>query len=247
MLKRIYKPYGRCYVDESTGIEYASVTSILSIMEKGGLMPWAKNIALNHQQQCVEAAFKGERLLDWKEIKKEAIKAPDADRDKKGARGTRIHNVIERELNGGNITAELKEDAKLTAIIMQVRKWIKESNLKPLLVEAYLISKKHLYAGAVDLVARQETPEHGKQLILVDFKTGKGVYDTHTWQLAAYANAYHEMYGECPDICFLQHISYDNQMMVEASHIHKAEIPKRFQEFSAIYGAFRARWEKELQ
>ena len=210
-------------------------------------MPWAKNLSLNHQRQCVEAVFRGERLLDWKEIKKESLKAPDADRDEKGARGTMIHNIIERELNGEDITAELKEDAKLTAIIMQVRRWIKENNLKPLLVEAYLISKKHRYAGAVDLVARQDTPEHGEQLILVDLKTGKGIYDTHKWQLAAYAVGYHEMYGECPDICFLQHISYDNQMMVEASHIHKAEIPTEFAHFMNIFGAFKARWGKELQ
>ena len=247
MLKRKFKQYGRCYVDESTGIEYPGVTSILNIMEKGGLMPWSKGLALDHQKQCVESALKGERLLDWEEIKKEAQKAPDKYRDEKGAQGTRIHTVIERYMLKKDISVDLRNDPKLAAIIHQVDKWVKNNQIKPLLVEAYLVSKKHTYAGAVDLVARQNTDEHGEQLILVDIKTGKGIYDTHKWQLAAYAVAYYEMYSECPDIAFLQHISYDNQMMAEASHIHKVEIPIEFAHFLNIYGAFKARWGKELQ
>ena len=55
------------------------------------------------------------------------------------------------------------------------------------------------------------------------------------------------MYGECPDICFLQHISYDNQMIAEASHMHKSEVATEFAHFMNIYGAFKARWAKQLQ
>jgi len=244
-LKRKFKPYGRCYIDEATGIEYPGVTSILDIMEKR-LDWWKMDMAGKYIQEQAIKVFNGERTLDWDAILAEAKKAPDRYRDSKGTQGTRIHKVVERKLTGEDISSDLRKDAKLSAIIVQIDKWIKDNKLEPVLVEAYLLSKKHAYAGGVDLVARQNVPEHGPQLILVDFKTGKSIQDTAKWQLAAYCVAYEEMYDEAIDIAFLQHINYDNQIMAEASHLHKADLPKEFAHFLNIYGAFKARWAKHL-
>jgi CRISPR/Cas system-associated exonuclease Cas4 (RecB family) len=246
MLKRINKKYGRAYLDESTGDEYPSVTTILGILSKN-LDYWKMMMCGDYIKEEVCKALAGERILDWDNILRESKKASDNYRDKKGAQGTRIHKHIERWFNKESVAAEAKADPRLTAIMILLDRWVKTNQLKPLLVEAYLISKKHKYAGGVDLVARQNTPEHGEQLVLVDFKTGKSIQDTARWQLAAYANAYEEMYGEPIDIAFLQHISYDEQIVTEASHLHKVDIPREFQHFMNIYGAFKARWEKELK
>jgi CRISPR/Cas system-associated exonuclease Cas4 (RecB family) len=245
MLKREYRKYGRCYIDESTGVEYPGVTSILNIMEKR-LDWWKMDMSGKYILDQVEAVFRGGRLYNRKAILAESKKAPDDYRDSKGALGTHIHNVIECRLNKEDISCHLREDPKLSAIMVQINKWITDNKLEPVLVEAYLLSKKHQYAGGVDLVARQETPERGVQLILVDFKTGKSIQDVAKWQLAAYCAAYEEMYGEKIDIAFLQHISYDKQIIKEASHLHKDELPEEFDKFLHIYGAFRARWKKEL-
>ena len=246
MIKRVFKKYGRAYLDESTGVIYPGVTTILDIMDKR-LDYWKMMQSGNYIKEEVCKAHEGVRLLDWVDILKESKKAPDKYRDSKGAQGTRIHKVIERELNGEDISADLRDDAKLTAIMLQIRKWISTNKLTPLLVEAYLLSKKYRYAGAVDLVAKQNTPEHGDQIVLVDFKTGKSIQDVAKWQLAAYCAAYKETYDTDIDIAFIQHISYDNQIIAEASHLHKDEINTEFEKFLHIYGAFRARWEKELQ
>jgi len=246
MIKRIFKKYGRAYIDESTGVIYPGVTTILDIMDKR-LDYWKMMQSGNYIKEEVCKAHEGVRLLDWVDILKESKKAPDKYRDSKGAQGTRIHKVIERELNGEDISADLRDDAKLTAIMVQIRKWIKENKLEPILVEGYLLSKTYRYAGAVDLVAKQNTPEHGEQTVLVDFKTGKSIQDVAKWQLAAYCNAFHEQFGGTIDIAFIQHISYDNQIIAEASHLHKEEINTEFEKFLHIYGAFKARWERELQ
>lgn len=242
-LKRVYRKYGRAYKD-SDGCEYPGVTTILNVMDKR-LDTWKMGMALDYQREQIEAAHKGERLLDWGGIKKEAMKAPNNYRDKKGDRGTEIHKLIEDHLNKIDVSDRRQKDAKLNAIMFQVEKWIMNNELKPVLVEAYLLSKEHGYAGGVDLIARRNNGG-SSELILVDIKTGKTLQDEHVWQMAAYAKAYEEMYGEPIDTAFILHIDYDNQIMAEARHTNKEEIPTEFNNFMGAYGAFKARWGKQL-
>jgi PD-(D/E)XK nuclease superfamily len=245
MLKREYRKYGRCYVD-GEGHEFPGVTSILNVMEKK-LDWWKMDVSGNYILDQIEAVHRGERLYDRKKILAEGKKAPDNYRDLKGAQGTRIHKVIEKRLNNEDITVQRKKDVKLSAIMFQIEKWIDDNELEPVLVEAYLLSREHGYAGAVDLVARQNSKKYGPQLILVDMKTGRSLQREHTWQMAAYATAYEEMYCEPIDMAFILHIDYDNQIIKEERHLHKADIPKEFYHFLSVYGAFKARHAKYLQ
>jgi hypothetical protein len=245
-LRRIYKPFGRCYVD-AEGHEYPSVTSILGVLDKPFLSKWKLNMMGGAVKEKVQDALDGKRLLNIDEIVEESKKAADLYRDERGALGTRIHSVIEKRWNKQDTTDQRKEDHKLSAVMFLIEKWIKDHELEPLLVEAYLLSEKHRYAGACDLVANQNTEKYGSEVILVDYKTGKSVGEESQWQLAAYCAAYHETYNVCPDIAFLLHIDYDHQQVTEELHLHKDQIPEKFQEFLAIYGAFRAKWRKQLQ
>ena len=244
-LKRVYKPYGRAYQD-SEGNLYPGVTSILNILDKN-LGWWQMNMMGNAVIEKVRDALQGNRLLDLEEIVKESKKAADNYRDSKGAQGTYIHSVIEKRLNNTDISEHRKKDPKLSAVMFQIEKWIKDNKLEPLLVEAYLLSKEYGYARAVDLVARQDSPKYGAQLILVDMKTGKTLVDSHTWQMAAYAKAYEEMYGEPIDMAFILHIDHQNQIVKEEKHLHKKDIPVEFDKFLGVYAAFKARWGKQLQ
>ena len=246
-LKRIYKQFGRCYVD-SEGNEYPSVTSILGVLDKHKFLgPWQAGMQNDCWKEKLHDAFAGKRMLDLDEIGEECKKAADKYRDERGALGTRIHSIIEKRWNKQDIATQRKDDHKLSAIMFLIDKWIKEHELEPLLVEAYLLSEKHRYAGACDLVAKRNTEKYGSEVILVDYKTGKSVGAESQWQLAAYCAAYHETYNVCPDIAFLLHIDYDHQQVTEALHLHKKDMPEKFQEFLAIYGAFRAKWKKQLQ
>jgi hypothetical protein len=64
--------------------------------------------------------------------------------------------------------------------------------------------------------------------------------------MAAYAKAYEEMYSEPIDLAFILHVDYDNQIVKEERHLHKKDIPDEFDNFLRVYGAFKARWGKQL-
>ena len=51
-----------------------------------------------------------------------------------------------------------------------------------------------LYGGQVDCVARR-----GDSLLLLDWKSGKGIYDSYAGQLGGYVMAYETMTGERVD------------------------------------------------
>jgi predicted RecB family nuclease len=72
--------------------------------------------------------------------------------------------------------------------------------LEPLWIEQVVWSDRHRYAGTVDLVARVEG-----RLTVVDYKSGKRVYQEAHLQLAAYAAALAEMgHEDCPHGCIVR-------------------------------------------
>lgn len=245
-LKRIYRSYGRAYQDGDGNI-YPGVTTVLNILSKPFLSPWQ----LSMMEKCITRklmeSIEGNCQLNIKASIEECKKAADRYRDERAALGTRIHKAIEKRWNKEDLTEMRKNDHKLSAIMFQIEKWITDNKLEPILVEAYLLSKKHCYAGAVDLVAKQNTEEFGPQTILVDYKSSKSLSWENELQLAAYAAAYHETYGICPDVSFIMHIDFDNQIIAEEKHLHKSEVPEKFQEFLDVYKAFSARWKKQLK
>jgi hypothetical protein len=246
MLKQKYRAYGRCYVD-GEGREYPSVTSILNVLAKPFLTPWQLKMMEGEIKSQLICSIEGTCELNIEKIIKNAKKAADNYRDEKGAIGTKIHHIIEKRFNNQDISEERKADHKISAIMFQIEKWIKENELSPLLVEAYLVSKKHGYAGACDLVAKQNTKRHGEQIILVDFKTGSTLTEESQWQLAAYAACYNETYGKIPDISFLLHIDVEHQTIAEEFHLHNYDVPEKFGEFLDIFSAFKAKWKRELE
>ena len=58
--------------------------------------------------------------------------------------------------------------------------WKKNNNIKPISVEKGLVSEQHKYGGTHDLYCDL----NGKKT-LIDWKTGKGLYEGHKVQLAA--------------------------------------------------------------
>jgi len=246
MLRRKTKPYGRCYVDDVTNAEYPSVTSILNVLQKN-LDYWKMNTMGDAIIAKLKEAFEGKRLLDLEAIVKESKKAPNDYRDLKGNRGTFVHNVIEKRLNGEDITEPRGKDPKLSALMFQLDKWLENTKTEPVLVEAFLYSEKHGYAGTVDLVAYQTRNGHDKDLALIDFKTSKNLYSPAIWQLAAYCQAYSELYNKTPSIAYIMHLDYDRCIISEAMHIHKEEIEIEIQKFLHIFEAFKAMNEKHLQ
>ncbi len=145
------------------GSRVPSVTTILGILAKKALIHWA--------WEC------GCEGIDYRKA-----------RDKAADIGTIAHYLIECDLKG--IEPELGDynkndiDKAENAFIAWLE-WRKAYELLPEAVELQLVNEEYRYGGTIDCIMR-----NGSKLWLLDFKTGKAIYDEMKYQVAAYYYLY---------------------------------------------------------
>jgi hypothetical protein len=165
---------------------WPGVTSVTDVLDKPALTKW-------HRTQVAEAAIAhAERLIEDRDrgdveaavayllsLRNEGSNSRD--------RGSRIHATIESVLR--RVPYEL--DPRDEPAVASARAWLNEQRLRPIEVEAFLISESVGYGGTCDLIA-----EIAGETWLLDWKTSKTVawpdgrvYDEMRLQLAAYARA----------------------------------------------------------
>jgi len=148
---------------------YPSVTSILQYMPKNKFFEnWLKDVG--HNADII------------------AKKAADE--------GTQVHDAIERYLTGEKIV--WIDENGYSKYALEVWKMILKfhdfwTTYKPTLIESeiHLFSDIYGYAGTCDLVVEL----NGKRWLL-DIKTSNSLHTSHDLQLAAYAQAWNELYEE---------------------------------------------------
>ena len=108
-------------------------------------------------------------------------------RDEKGSIGTLVHSMILADLKGMAIYLKDYPDYsnnqldKAITCLVKYFDWKKGKNIEIIFCEQPLVSEEFRYGGTPDLAAIIEgTPT------LVDFKSGRGIYDEYWYQLAAY-------------------------------------------------------------
>ena len=184
------------------------VTTILNVMNKPALVPWAAKLAAEEYAKLVKAAIKEEKIVNIavaNEFIDIAKRAPAANRDKAGDMGTAIHESIEAFHKTVSVGSSLlgPEEMEIvnTATKAYADHW-EESGFKALMIEQVVYSKKYDFAGMLDQVV--ETPSGHK--ILRDVKTTKtskwapkGAYVEMFAQMGGYAQALQEMYDWLPD------------------------------------------------
>ena len=137
------------------------VTTVLGILNKPALVPWANKLGL----QGIEVG----KFVD-----------------DKAAIGTLAHQMIADYLRGE--TTDTSEYSKMQIeqaenAVLSFLEWEKSHKLQPILVEEPMVSERHGFGGTVDLIARlNDEPE----LCLIDFKTSKGIFPEMFVQVAAY-------------------------------------------------------------
>ena len=191
-------PAGRFY--EVDGELYPSVTHILTAINKPALVPWAANQERAH---VVDAATELQRELAARTPMPPAwyraallerlgpIKAHQRKLATAGDIGTEAHKAIEwimRTAIGAEAGPEPLISAPALAAVLAFQQWAARVQLKPVLIERTVYSKRHRYAGTLDVLARVDGV-----LTQVDFKTGKAVYAEAHLQAAAYSAALEEM------------------------------------------------------
>lgn len=107
---------------------------------------------------------------------------------KRAGFGSTLHKLIEVTLKGEELSDNY--DSFLLDSMDIFNKWADKNELMPQSLEQHLWSEKHKYAGTCDYIGIC----NGKLMIL-DWKTSKGIYDEYWLQMSAYVQAFEELTG----------------------------------------------------
>lgn len=141
------------------GKRVPSVTTYLGVLSKPAIIQWA--------WECGVAG------LDYRKV-----------RDQAGDTGTLVHCLIMCQLK--KIEPDLtdyspNEIATTYSSMSKFNQWVNNKAIEPILLEEPLVSEKFLFGGTPDFYGRIDD-----QLTVLDFKTGKEIYQDNFCQLAAY-------------------------------------------------------------
>jgi len=182
---------------------FPGVTTCLQQINKPALIPWAvkacsdnikdylKQHAVNRiltDQEVEQACLEGKNIY-----KKKASDAADI--------GSRVHKACDDIIRGTYKDEVLmgagRYGADIAAGVQGFLDWKASNSLTIELGDTKIGSKVFGYGGSLDFVAFQ-----GSEPIIFDIKTTKkrkdadhGIYPEYAYQLAAYAQAFHETYG----------------------------------------------------
>ena len=108
-----------------------------------------------------------------------------------GKRGTLLHEAARQLVAGDPITPVGAEGNQWPDDVIrsaeQLAKFMDEWDAEPLISERPVYHSEHRWAGTLDLVAKVRDG----RVLLLDYKTGSGVYPEASMQLAAYRHATH--------------------------------------------------------
>ena len=184
-------PGGRHYQVPGYSEPFPSVTTVLNVIAKPALIPWARNVALEKVRDTLyEHLASGGQAIDtlWVDaIIEQARHRPDLVRDQAADFGTASHTLIEKIIQG----EEPEVPPEFVQVVANFTAWRRKARLDIHLTETTVYSAKHHYAGSMDAVAYR-----GNALVVVDWKTSNGLYREHALQVAAYAKALEEMTGQ---------------------------------------------------
>ena len=168
----------RYYLGEK---QLTGVTTILGVLAKPQLLPWASKEACEYVQQNLKSMDELESVLA------KAKNAYAQKRDKAADIGTLAHSWISDYIGGKNP----KRNEEIAIITDNFLKWVEEAKPKFLASEKVVHSKQHWFAGTLDFIA-----EIGGKQYLGDIKTGSGIYQEMWWQTSGYQLALEEIEPE---------------------------------------------------
>lgn len=143
------------------GTEVPGVTTILSVINKPALVRWANQMGLDGIDTT-------RHVDDLAQV------------------GTLAHSLIQEHLTGGKADLRDFTPDQLTRAETAVRayhSWEEGRVLETEKAEVPMVSEALQYGGTPDWFGKLDG-----RWVLLDFKTSRGIYDDHVFQLAAYWN-----------------------------------------------------------
>ena len=201
------------------------VTTILGVLDKPGLRKWAASSVAEYVADNPGAvdhlrdAGRGPMVAALKEV-------PWQKRDDAATRGTTFHDLAEKIARG----EEVDVPEPLVPLVEHALQFMDDYDIEPQLIEACVGSREHQYAGKLDLIANDA---------IWDWKSGKRIYPTFAFQLAAYAFA--EFHGENGNEQPLPPVNaaYGVHIRADGYDVYPLEFgPQVFQEFITIRNAY---------
>ena len=203
---------GRTYTID--GNEYPSVTTVLQVIAKPALIPWAKKVSLEKVRAELytyvdDSLFGGQRTLDRRgvdTIVESARKRPDEVRDEAADFGSQAHGLVE----GHILWAMGKREAlpivppALAPVVNTFFAWQEQAGLTIPHSARVGYSTAHGFVGTLDgLATRNGLP------VVLDWKTSNGLWPEMRLQVAAYALALSEMDGRTLDEAWIVRFNKD--------------------------------------
>lgn len=212
------KAHQRYYLEDGTLVP--GVTTVVGLLNKPALVKWANKLG-----------------LEGTDVTKYVDKAANI--------GTCAHYMVQCHLAGEepDLSDYSARDINLAEnALLKYWDWEKQFTIEPILLETPLVSEKKRYGGTIDCYAKL----NGEPW-LIDFKTGKGLYDEMFIQVAAYKNLLLENGYKVKGAAILR-IGRDETEGFEYRVLDKADLNRQwkiFQHLLAIYhlkGKEKAKW-----
>ncbi|MBA7549149.1 hypothetical protein ES705_41622 [subsurface metagenome] len=164
------------------GERVPGVTTFIGVLNKPALVPWANNLGLQ-----------GINVKDYV--------------DDKADIGTLAHEMIFSHLKKEKPDLSFYSQKQIDLAensFLKYLEWEKEHTLKPILLEAQLVSERYQYGGTVDNFCILDD-----FITLLDYKTSKAIYAEAHIQVSAYRNLLEENRKERLRQCAILRIGRD--------------------------------------
>lgn len=212
-----FLPDSHRYRLEGTKEYLPSVTACTGIIDKSRvLIPWAVGLAEKHLRSFLEngtGPFTVEELIP---IIEEAGRQHQIKKDQAASIGDMVHAYAEAfalAVIAKHDVPQIPDDAdeRVRAGINAFLNWFVANDVQFRHAEKLVYSRIYGFAGLVDSVAKV----NGK-LMLIDYKTSKGVYTEMRYQIAGYRIAFEEEHGDILDGAVILH--FDKEAGVCTPH-----------------------------
>lgn len=185
----IEKRGSRYYKIDGIDELYPSVTTVTgAVLNKPALVPWAKRVALENMSAELYHAMANDIVIDElfvDDAVKRSMARPDKLKDAAADLGTRVHAAIDAIIKGEKYEKTPDIETGVNAFLA----WRKEKGIEIVQSEVRVFSKELEVAGCVDAIGRNK--DGG--LVVLDWKTSRGVYLEMAYQVGGYALCLEEL------------------------------------------------------
>lgn len=126
----------------------------------------------------VTRALEEGRFIDFSMVPPDILEAAKQ-------RGTRVHDAVHFWLDGDLDAESINEETH--GYVMAAAAFVNKWRVTPTLVERFIHSPQHRFAGRVDLEAMIERSQSGHDLAVIDWKSGL-VQPSHELQVTGYVS-----------------------------------------------------------